>query len=204
MSTDIATTSRDVVDWKTGEVVNLDDATTEQLAELVTNLQDVRRALAETEQAVSAELVDRLDRDACWTLRVGDPKDGRQWEIKAASPTAGSSVYPPDMLETELRALVARGTITADAAAKALRRQVTLTLDIPLDLPLKETAEGLGQITISLGENELPIAKSDHSASAVAAGINALRKVSGTTAGLDRAKRVETGGARRARVTLKT
>jgi hypothetical protein len=204
MSSEIATTSRDLVDWSNGEVVNLDDASTERLAELVTNLQEVRQALGETEQAVSAELVARCDAEASWTLRVGDPKDGRQWEIKTASPTAGTAVYPPDMLETELRALVARGTITADAAAKALRRQVTLTLDIPLDLPLKETAEGLGQITIFHGEDALPIAKSDSSMAAVAAGINALRKVPGTVAGLERAKRVEPVGARRAKVTLKT
>ena len=204
MSSDIATTSRELVDWKNGEIVNLDDASTERLAELVTNLQEVWQALGETEQAVSAELVARCDKSATWTLRVGDPKDGRQWEIKTASPKAGTTVYPPDMLEAELRALVARGTITVDAAAKALRRQVTLTLDIPLRLPLKATAEGLGQITISVGEDALPIAKSDYSMAAVAAGIAALRKVPGATAGLDRAKRVETDGARRAKVTLRT
>jgi hypothetical protein len=195
----IATTSRDVLDWKNGEVISLDEASTERLAELVTNLQDVRQALGETEQAVSTELVARCDREAVWTLRVGG------FEIKTTSPTAGTTVYPPDMLETELRALVDRGTITEQAAGKALKRQVVLTLDVPLALPLKGLADEIrGLAVFKAGEKVLPVAGVDHRQVSVMAGINALRKVSGTGTALDRAKKTETGGARRAKVTVKT
>jgi hypothetical protein len=203
MAEAIAVVTTEVVDFKTGEIVPL-DASTERLAEYMSNLDEVRTALAEAAGAVSDELVARMDREASWTLRVGDPKEGRQWEIKGSSPTAGTETYPPDLLEVELLALVERGTITAEAAGKALRRQVTLTLDVPLNLPLKGVAEGLAQIKLTLGENELPIAKADHSAGAIAAGINALRKVAGTGAALDRAKVPGSPGPRRAKVTLKT
>lgn len=202
MRSDLTVSATEVTDWKTGEIISLPDAATDRLAELSTNLDDVQQALNDARAVVSDELVARLDRDAQWTARVGDPTD-RQWEIKAPSPTAGATIYPPDVLEQELRALVDRGVVTPAAAGKALRRQITLTLDIPLELPLKDTAAALANITIRTADTELPIVKADHSMSVVAAGVNALRKVPGTNAALDRAKHVEPPGRRRAKVTLK-
>jgi hypothetical protein len=202
MSTDLQLHQATVVDRLSGEILTVADATTEQLAQFVTNQRQVRDDLSDAEAAVSAELVARLDANAQWTLRVGDPTDV-QWEITAPSPTAGSESYPPDMLEVELLDLVEAGTITPYAAAKALKRQVTLKLDVPLNLPLKGTADSLAQLTLKLGENELPITGCDYSASASKTGINALSKVPGVKDALDRARVTQPVGTRKAKVTLK-
>jgi hypothetical protein len=186
----------------TGEIWALAETPLPDLATFMVELQGHRDKLRAWEDRINGHLLAYLDAGASWTVRVGDPHTV-QYELTAPSPTAGVDVYPPDALETELRALVERGTITPDAAGKALKRQVTLVLDIPLNLPLKETADGLKRITISLGENELPVVKMDYAASAVKAGIAALRKVKGAVAGLDRAKTTSTP-SRRVKVTEKT
>lgn len=202
MGTVITVPTREITDPKTGEILDLNTVSNERLAEFTTNIQQVREQLGEMELVASDEWIARLDRNAEWTLRVGDPKD-RMWEIKASSPTAGSETYPPDMLEQELRALVARDTITEAAAAKALKRQAIVTLDIPLGLGLKETTDGLRALTFDLEGIPLPVAGVDSRQSSVIAGINALRKVNGTSSALNRAKVTQPVGARRARVVLK-
>jgi len=190
-----------VLDRVTGERLAVRDADTETLAAFMVHQQQLRGELADAEAIVNSALLERLDRGAVWTVRVGDPQT-LQYELSAPSPTAGTDSYPPDALETELRALIERGTITPDAAGKALKRQITLVLDVPLNLSLKETAEGLKRIVLSLGENVLPVVKVNYTASAVKAGIVALRKVSGTTAALDRAK-VTATPSRRVKVVVK-
>jgi hypothetical protein len=199
---EVVKATRHVVNMRTGELIDLDTAETVELASCMTDLQEVREQLKEIESAVSDALIERMDKAAQWTVRVGDPTD-RQWEIKASSPTAGSETYPPDLLERELHALVARDTITEAAAAKALKRQAVVTLDIPLGLDLKETTDGLRELSFDLEGVRLPVAGVDSRRSTVMAGISALRKVSGTGAGLDRAKIVQPVGARRAKVVLK-
>jgi hypothetical protein len=201
MSTELAPATPTVLDRVTGELLAVRDANTETLAAFMVHQQQLRGELADAEAIVNNALLERLDRGAVWTVRVGDPTT-LQYELSAPSPTAGTDSYPPDALETELRALVERGTITPHAAGKALKRQVTLVLDVPLNLPLKETAEGLKRVTISLGENVLPVVKVDYAASAVKAGIAALRKVSGTVAALDRTK-VTATPSRRVKVVVK-
>lgn len=181
----------------TGEVIDLRHASLAQIAEMAVETQDIGARLRDFQQELNDALLDHLDQNAMWTMRVGDI------EITAKSPSAGTTVYPSGDLERELTALVERGTITLDAAGKALKRQVTLTLDIPLHLPLKETADGLSRITVSLGENELPIAKVDYDARSVDSGIKALRKVPGTAAALDRAMATKPVGERRAKVVVK-
>lgn len=193
-----------IIDYVSGELIDPKTATSEALAQYVTNVQAIREDLAAAEKVVSDELVARMDRDAKWTLHVGDPKV-QVWEITAPSPTAGTEVYPPDMLETELRQLVERGTITVDAADAALKRIVTVKLGVPLSASLSETAQHVKQMmSFHAGDVTLKVLGADHSATAVKAGINALGKVPGTGAALARAKRTDPGGARRARVKIKT
>jgi hypothetical protein len=193
-----------IVDYVSGELIDPKSASAEALAQYMTNVQSIREDLAAAEAIVSDELVARMDRDAKWTLHVGDPKV-QVWEITAPSPTAGTEVYPPDVLETELRALVDRGTITVDAADAALKRIVTVKLAVPLSASLSETAQHVKQMmSFHAGDVELRVLDSAHSATVVKAGINALAKVPGTAAALARAKRTDPGGPRRARVKIKT
>lgn len=198
------TTDLTIIDRLHGEILDVRDATTERLAQAVTNMQELRAQLADEEKLVSDELIARLDREARWTLSVGDPREGRVWVIKAPSPEAGTTVYPPDLLEHELRQLVERGTITADAAAMALKRTVTIELDVPLDLtaPLSEVARELKEVTITGPEGvELKVAKTDYARRSVDGGIKKLSKVPGTGAALDRAAQ-KTEPARKASVKL--
>src|SRR5512135_963542 len=102
MGTDIV-----VLDRITGEALDLKSAPTESLAAFITNLQDFTAALREEADVVSAELVARMDRNATWTLHVGDPQTA-MWEVTAPSPEAGTTVYPVDALERELAPLVER------------------------------------------------------------------------------------------------
>jgi hypothetical protein len=196
--------TRDVIHPVTGEILDLAQESVEGLAGRVVDLQETREALAVFDRALSDALLDHLDRGANWTLRVGEPTDDRQIEIKAASPSAGTEAYPPDALERELRTLVDRGTISEQAAGKALKRQVVLTLDVPLSLVLSETAKGLAEISIEHCGEEMSVVNVDQRQVSVVSGINALRKFPVVAEALDAAMVVQSPPARRVRVTVKT
>lgn len=189
---------------KTGELLAIRTAETEQLAEWRTSVDEARDALAEAEAMVSDEIVRRLDRRAEWTLRVGDPKD-RQYEIKAPSPTAGTETYPPDLLRAELNNLVGLDVISEEAAQGALKRQLLLTLSVPWDADLHALVEQLkGAVGIQVAGVEVDVVSVDASERPVASGINKLRKIPSAGEVLDRAKVEQPSGRRRATVKLKT
>jgi hypothetical protein len=203
MSTVEKRPSRNVIDLKTGEVVDLVSAPTERVAELATNMADVRARIGEVEQAISMELVTRLDRSATWTLRVGDPTRA-QWEITAPSPAAGTEAYPPDALVGALDDLLAGGVITLQAASKACKRQLVITLDVPWGNDPAELADMLrSAANVEIAGVRVDVVKADPSTRPVAAGIAALRKIPGTTALLDEAKVTQPPPARRAKVVRK-
>jgi hypothetical protein len=198
MSTDL-TEKVNVVDRLTGEIIDVQKAPTEVLAGFVTNLQALRKELADAESLVSDELVDRLDRNVSWTLRVSS-KDGA-WEIKAPSPTAGTTVYPEDMLETALEDLVDDGMITPEAAAKALHRRIVLELGVPWDADPREMARKVKEaISIDVAGIQVNVERSEARITPVASSINALRKVPGTIDALDKAQREQPPTKRRATV----
>jgi hypothetical protein len=203
MSTVEKRPSRDVIDLKTGEVVDLVSAPTERVAELATNMADVRAQIGEVEQAISMELVTRLDRSATWTLRVGDPTRA-QWEITAPSPAAGTEAYPPDALVAALDDLLAGGVITVQAASKACKRQVVLTVDVSWGADPDELAGTLKAATgVDIAGVPVDVVKAEPSTRPVATGIAALRKIPGTAALLDEAKVTQPPPPRRAKVVRK-
>jgi hypothetical protein len=110
----MTTTSQElqVLDRRTGELLDVREAETEQLAAFDVNAQELRAEIADAQAIVSDELVRRLDRDLLWTQRFGDPKSGAQFEVKTASPAAGTDVYNPVILWAELVKLIARNTIS--------------------------------------------------------------------------------------------
>lgn len=197
----MTTTTPAVVDRTTGEVLDLADASDEQLARFCTNAQDLREELADAEAQVHRELVARLDRNASWTLRVGDPTGEAQWEITAPSPSAGTESYPPVDLERELRALVERGTITSDAARTALKRTVTLVVAPEWDADLDDLVDIVNTSEdVRIAGVPVTIVSAAADRKSVAAGVKALRKVPGTGAALDRAKLPLPGNSRRPKV----
>jgi hypothetical protein len=194
----------EILDLKTGELVDITTAPTEAVAELATNTADVRAQIGDVEKAISAELVARLDRSASWTVRVGDPARA-QWEITAPSPSAGTEVYPPDLLQAELSKLIAQGVITTDAASRACKRQLILTVGVPWSADPQEISSTLtAAASVAIAGVSVEMVKADVYVKPVAQGIAALRKVPGTAESLDAAKQTQAPAARRAKVTRKT
>ena len=190
-----------VVDRATGEVLDPKTADTARLAEFITNSQSLHKELSDAEGVVSDELVERLDRDASWTAHVENGEF--RWEIKASSPTAGTTVYPEDLLETELEGLVREGTITPEAAAKALHRRIILELGVPWDSDPREIARKVKDaLSIEVAGVQVKVERSEARITPVASSINALRKVEATREALDRAQRQAAPPRRRATVKL--
>jgi hypothetical protein len=188
-----------VVDRVTGEVLSVRDASIEQLAECMTNSQLVREEVSDAERIVSDELLDRLDKSASWTLRVGP------YELKALSPAAGTKIYSPDMLRTALAGLVDAGTISAEAASNALLRRLILELDVPWQADPAGLATAVKEaITIHVADVTVGVVKAEAATRVSAAGIKAIRKVPGTSDALDAAKLTQPAAARRVRVTRKS
>jgi hypothetical protein len=204
-SLELEPVGREVVHPVTGELLDLASESVERLAELTVDLQADRTNLNAFELAVSDALVDRLDRSAQWTLRVGDPTGDRQYEVKAPSPTAGTTAYLDDVLESELQTLVIAGTITPDAASNACKRHLVLTLAAPWGVRLQDLADSVTapETVIEIGGVTVDVVKADASVKAATAGINALRKVPGTSDALDAATTSQPAPPRRARVTVK-
>lgn len=138
-----------VLDRVAGELVSLSTATEIRLAELADAITSMRSQLAEDERLVNLELLDRLDRQGKWTLRVGDPDDDVQWELTAPSKTAGTTGYDADKLRGYLVEAIEAGAIDSALARAALRRSVSIVayVDPGADLgALVESIEGLAAI----------------------------------------------------------
>lgn len=192
-----------VVDRRTGEVLDVRESSDEDLAVFIDNLDELRAELAEAQAIVDGELLSRLDRSASWTrrVRVGDV----EYEISAPSPDAGTEAYDEHDLEGELRKLVERGTIDESAAALALERTLSLQLRVPLDADLQALVDAVKHATdIELAGVAVEPLKVDASRSVKLGGVAKLRKVDGTGAALDRAKRSVAPRSRKPKVKRKT
>jgi hypothetical protein len=190
-----------VVQPLTGELVDLESADLGQLAGLLLASVETHSRLGEFESAVNEAVLTKLDRSAQWTMRLD--VDGQRVEIKAPSPTAGTTLYPEDMLETELEGLVQQGTITPEAAAKALHRRIVLELGVPWDADPREIARKVKEaLSIEVTGVQVRVERSEARITPVASSINALRKVPGTIDALDRAQREQPVAKRRATVKL--
>ncbi len=85
-----------------------------ELAAFTENAAELRRIADEAQGIVGDELVRRLDMNGRWTLRDGE------FEIRAASPEAGTTAYDHEPLVAAVTALVADGVISQTAADAAL------------------------------------------------------------------------------------
>jgi hypothetical protein len=104
-----------VVDPRTGEAVVLAEAATDTLAAFLENVREVESAFREQKRAVSREILDRMDREARWTGRVGE------FEIKGDGPTPPTE-YDAEALYWALDEFVAAGVITDQARDEAVER----------------------------------------------------------------------------------
>src|SRR5580693_8600555 len=121
-----------VLDRVTGELLDVQTATTESLAAYIDNLGELRSQLSEHEEIVQRELRDRMDHEAATKLRVGD------WQLEVPGANAGTQAYSPSVLEEVLQALIMAGTISEAAVAKALKQTVTVTFTVPFAIELQD------------------------------------------------------------------
>jgi hypothetical protein len=179
-STGLQSASPTVVDRMTGDVLSVREASTEQLAEFLVNQQCSRALLNEAEEMVAAEILDRLDRAASWTLRVG-------------------------VLRTVLTRLVEADEINGGAAANALRRTLTLELAVPWDANLAMMADSVRQaVEIHVASVKVTVLKAEPASRVSAVGIKVLRKVPGVSEKLEGALAVQSPPKRRVKVTRST
>jgi hypothetical protein len=106
-----------VINPATGEVLSLDEPT-EILARWLSETRELEERLREEKRRVTRELIDRMDRDASYTLRAGD------LEIKGDGPEAPTE-YDAEALYAELKEFVDSEAITEDALARAVEPVVT-------------------------------------------------------------------------------
>ncbi|MEJ7783206.1 MAG: hypothetical protein WKF96_00285 [Solirubrobacteraceae bacterium] len=155
----------------TGELLDLSTADPVQLAVFASSVEELKGKIADITHSVSAELVRRLDRRGSWTLRLGEPSDGVQYEVKAQSPDAGTTAYDELILETGLAQLVADRVIDAEAAEQALSRIVIVHFKVPV---------GTDPATIlDAARADERVVHHEYSRSVRASGMKALSKIGG-------------------------
>jgi hypothetical protein len=189
----------------TGELVDVKDASTEDLAGFMTDRQQEREERATAEQIVNEELIARMDQALNWTLRVGDVREGDAWEIKAPSPAAGTEAYPPELLEPELNGLIILGLISEEGAEAALKRTLAIEVSVPWGTDPDEIALVLkGALGVDMAGHKVDVLSATSNRRVVAAGVTRLAKLSGTADALARAVVKRDPPQRRAKVTLKS
>lgn len=115
MSSDLEV--RRAVSPATGQVVDL-DAKTEDLAQVLDDTREMEYKLRYFKEAVSAEVLRRMDRQAEWTMREGE------YELRSISP-APKIDWAGDELALVLDELVAEGRIDQGAKEAALETEIS-------------------------------------------------------------------------------
>lgn len=109
--TAVERTERAITTPLTGEVVLL-DSTSDVLAAWLHHVREAEAALRDAKRIVGGELLDRMDREAKWTARLG------RFEIKGDGP--GAVEYDAEALRHELEQFVMDGSISGAAMDEAV------------------------------------------------------------------------------------
>jgi hypothetical protein len=117
MSDLVPTTSIQLVNPSTGEVVEL-DGPTESLAEFLADMREHESLCREAKKLVTREVVSRMDKSATWTLHVAGLK------LSAASPAPTEEFDGPELKEA-LHALVEEGVLSIEAVDAAVETVVS-------------------------------------------------------------------------------
>lgn len=97
-------------------------ADTVDLAQFDENARELKRIADEARGITNDEIVRRLDRDGKWTLRTGS------YEIRSASPEAGTTAYDTEKLQAALTSLVLDDVISIEGSEAALEPVAQTTL----------------------------------------------------------------------------
>lgn len=181
-----------------GEILDLRAASTERLAQCIDEMNELRARLRDVEEIVARELLNRMDRQALWTVRVGD------YEIKAASPNVGCEVYPERELEEALVELVDAQVISPEAASMALKRTVEASFLVPWDADVREVASRLVEAaSVEIAGRRVAVLRAEPEWRVAKQGIVKLRKVPGARERIDGARRIVDPPQRRVKVSVR-
>lgn len=185
-----------VPDHVTGEVLDLRDADDSRIADFIGDGDDLIKLVKVHQDHARAELRRRMDLDLSWTRRIGDPTGPFQWEAKCPSPDADTEYWLPDELEEVIVDLVERGVVGEAAADGAMKRTVTLTVDVPVSslTPLQAVVDGVkqGEGRILLAGRAFRVVKAESEAKAYKPGVTKLRKVPAAREAVDAIVKVDT------------
>jgi hypothetical protein len=189
------TTSRELIvpDPVSGEAIDLAQLATDQVIEFHQRAGDLIGTIVDVVATAEGELIGRLDRAATWTHRT-PILDGRQVEISAPSPDAGTTYHRGDELRDALQKLVDAGVLDPAARDAAVKR--TLTVIVEGDTP---EAQRLAKYA-----SKLVGAKVDVDLKPVKAGIAKLRKtgIPEVLAAVDETERTNEPPQRRLKVKV--
>jgi hypothetical protein len=114
---EVERTDRAIITPLTGEVVLL-DSPTDALAHWLHEVRQAEASLRDAKTLVSRELLARMDREACWTVRAGG--------LKITGQAPGGVEYDPHEMRRQLAALVEADAISQRAMDEAIEEVVTL------------------------------------------------------------------------------
>jgi hypothetical protein len=147
----VPTTSIQLVNPSTGELVEL-DGPTETLAHFLADMREHESLCKEAKALVNREMLNRLDRQAKWTLYVGD--------LKLSSPSKEQEEveeFDGPALHEALYALVDEGLITVEAADAAVE---TVTSYVPKKAGIKQLRKLGGRVAEVVAEHATKVPKS--------------------------------------------
>jgi hypothetical protein len=187
-----SSTELTVLDRPMGEIVNVRTASTKRLAEWVDALGELRRQIAEEEDAVQQELVRRMDHEAATTLLEGD------FELKVPGANAGTTVYVAETLEEVLQTLIMAGTISETAAAGALGRGLEMEVEVPFSASPESMADALRDaVGIEIAGVAVRVIRCGAVRKPSVPGVNRLAKLPGVAEALERARELSVAPPRR-------
>lgn len=141
--------SRELAIPATGELLDLESAATDSLAQRIDEIRELRGALADAERAISDEVLARMDRRAQWTARVGD------YELQARTPSSEVD-YDLGRLREELDGLVAQGLLEPEAATAAFREKRETH---PAKTVLRQLLRAGGEVAERVESCQIPISR---------------------------------------------
>lgn len=134
---------------RTGELIDLVDGTTDQLAELRDALVEHEGEVRIVKRAIDATLVARLDAENVRSATVG------RWKLTA--PSALKTSWQGAELHKRLRALVREGVLTDLAVSRAVRREVAYATSHAELVKLERHADERVRDAITAGKQVTPV-----------------------------------------------
>lgn len=161
-------------------ITDVQSARNDQLAAFMGHADELRRIAAEAKGEAGDELIARMDRNGKWTLRAGG------FEVKSASPEAGTVAYDIDRLCRALADLAASGAISYEGQAAAIEVvHPTVAVSYPFLRDVLRALDGSQDQVVYEEIRRLLLGESEPTRRVKTAGVKALLKVPAARAAIE-------------------